>query len=250
MNKVRIKPFFRGLGDHLQFSTLPEVLNSRGVSVDLHSDAEFSNGEIEDLVYGCNPFIQGKSHGSWDYGDGSSNWNYRHLHKSFIRNIESASGLPDQNDFPKIYYEPKKVGSYDVIIDLSSVCLRDKLDYEKSAGVIRQVLDQEIPGGKPQIVRSKYFDPNNFLGLPEINVSSLKQYVDVIYSSIFYISFLSGGHSLASSIRHLHPDLVQYCVIPEHLPNLGRGDSEGLSFYDYHIEKGFWTFPKVKYKKY
>lgn len=246
----RIKPYFKGLGDHLQFSTLPEVLSGLGFQVHQHSSSIFSNNEIEDLLYGCNPFIKGKSFGEWDYGDGSLNWNYSHKFKSFIRNIEFASGLDPKNDYPKTYYQPKKIGNFDGIIDLGSVCLKESLDYEKSSKIILDLISSEYPGSKFLVVENKYFESKNFLGLETYQVSSLRNYVDLISSSKVYISFLSGGHGLASSIRHFGFDIDQYCILPEYLVGFGRGENENLSFYDFHIEKGFWTFPRVKYLKY
>jgi hypothetical protein len=247
----RIKPYFGGLGDHLQFSTIAEKLHSKGLTAHLHSDAVFSNNEIEDIVYGCNPFISGKSGGSWDFGDGSLNWNYQHTHKSYIKNIELASGLDPTNDFPKVYYEPKKIGDFDVIIDTGSVCLRDKIDYASSTKIIRDLLSTELKGSKALIVKTPYIELNNHFPELEIyTVNNLRGYIDLIYSSKNYISFLSGGHALASSIKHLGNNFSQFCIIPEHLPGLNRGDSENMSFYEYHVNKGFWTFPGVNYLKY
>jgi hypothetical protein len=247
---LRIKPYFKGLGDHLQFSTLPELVSKTGETVDLHDEAIFSNDEIKWLVYSCNPYIKGKSSGSWDYGDGSKNWDYQHRHQSFIKNIESASGLIPENDNPKVYYEPKKIGNFDVVIDLGSVCLKDRLDYDKSKAEINNLLETTLKGSSPLIIKNKFYPSNNFLGFPEFEIESLKQYCDLISSSVNYISFLSGGHALAASLKHWDLDFDQYCIIPENLPGLNRGDEEGLSFFDYHIKKGFWTFPGVKYIKY
>lgn len=246
----RVKPYFKGLGDHLQFSTIPEILSRKGLEVHQHDLSIFSNDEIEDLIYGCNPHIKGKSSGSWDYGDGSQNWNYEHLYPSFIKNIESASGLDPVNDFPKIYYEPSKVGEYDGIIDLGSVCLKESLDYEKSAEVIKKLIFSEFPGSKFLVVENKYFESKNYLGLDSIQVESLRGYVDLISSSRVYISFLSGGHALASSIRHMGFQIKQYCILPENLSGFNRGEEENLSFYDFHLKKGFWVFPEVNYLKY
>ena len=246
----RVKPYFKGLGDHLQFTTIPEILSGMGIETHQHDYCTFSNEEVEDLVYGCNPYIKGKSAGSWDYGDGSSNWDYHHRYPSFIKNIEFASGLEPQNDFPKIYYEPSKIGEYDGIIDLGSVTLKDGLDYEKSTGLIKNLISSEFPGSKFLVVENKYFDSKNNIGLDTISVSSLKNYIDLISSSGVYISYHSGGHSLASSIRHMGFNPKQYCIIPENLPGFTRGEEEGISFYDYLTTKGYWVFPEVTYLKY
>ena len=247
---VRIKPFFKGLGDHLQLSTLPELLSKNGEKVDLHEEAMFSNEEIESLVYSCNPYVTGKSSGSWDYGDGSKNWDYQHRYLSFIKNIESASGLSPENDNPKVYYQPNRIGDFDAIIDLGTICLKDKLDYDASKNVLSNLLKTELKGSKPLVVRNKHYGSNNFTDIDEYPIESLKHYCDLISSSKNYISFMSGGHALAASLKHWGITFNQYCIIPEHLPGVDRGDRDGLSFFDFHIQKGFWVFPEVKYLKY
>lgn len=247
---VRVKPYFKGLGDHLQFSTLPELLSKKGEEVHLHAESIFSNEEIEDLIYSCNPYVTGKSSGSWDYGDGSKNWDYQHRYPSFIKNIESASGLNPENDNPKIYYEPKKIGDYDAIIDLGSICLKDKLDYLAAQKVLDTLLNGDLKGAKPLVVRNKFYGSNNFTNIQEYEIKNLMEYCDLISSSRNYISFMSGGHALAASLKHWGIQFNQFCIIPEHLSGVDRGDRDGLSFFDFHIQKGFWVFPEIKYLKY
>jgi hypothetical protein len=247
---VRIKPFFKGLGDHLQFSTISEILSKEGKSIHLHDEAIFSNDEIEWLLYSCNPYISGKSSGSWDYGDGSKNWDYQHRYPSFVRNVESASGLNPENDNPKVYYEPKKIGDFDVIIDLGSICLKDKLDYSAAKKVLEDLLNNQLKGSKPLVVKNKHYGSNNFTDMEEYEIQSLKEYCDLISSSRNYISFMSGGHALAASLKHWGLKFDQYCIIPEHLAGVDRGDRDGLSFFEFHIQKGFWVFPEIKYLKY
>ena len=72
-NIVLIKSYHGGLGDALQFSTLPEEFyKQQGRETYLLDGASFRNKEIYDLVWGCNPYIKGVMDGEWNAGDLSS----------------------------------------------------------------------------------------------------------------------------------------------------------------------------------
>ena len=56
MSDVLLGSYFGGLGDNLQFSTLPEeFFKQQGRDTYIVSETTFRNKEIYDLVWGCNP---------------------------------------------------------------------------------------------------------------------------------------------------------------------------------------------------
>ena len=66
MNDVFLKAYHGGLGDALQFSTLPEEFyKQEGRKTYIVEDAPFRNQEIYDLVWGKNPYVLGKKEGEW-----------------------------------------------------------------------------------------------------------------------------------------------------------------------------------------
>ena len=57
-----IKAYHGGLGDCLQFSTLPEQFSKQqGRDTYVLDESHFRNKEIYDLVWGCNPYIKGEN---------------------------------------------------------------------------------------------------------------------------------------------------------------------------------------------
>ena len=59
-----------GLGDQLQFSTLPEEFYKQQARETYIADgSEFRNKEIYDLVWGKNPYIKGVKEGKRTAGD-------------------------------------------------------------------------------------------------------------------------------------------------------------------------------------
>ena len=70
MSDVLIKAYHGGLGDCLQFSTLPEQFSKQqGRDTYVLDESHFRNKEIYDLVWGCNPYIKGVKSGHWNAGD-------------------------------------------------------------------------------------------------------------------------------------------------------------------------------------
>ena len=70
MSDVLIAAYHGGLGDNLQFSTLPEQFAlQQGRDTYVWDRAFFRNPEIAQLVWGTNPFIKGVKGGQWNAGD-------------------------------------------------------------------------------------------------------------------------------------------------------------------------------------
>jgi hypothetical protein len=109
MSDVILKSYFGGLGDSLQFSTLPEEFyKQQGRETYIQDGANFRNKEIYDLVWGMNPYVKGIKSGQWNAGDTPEIKVENHT-GNWISNWEYLHGLEPKNIRPKIYYEPKKL---------------------------------------------------------------------------------------------------------------------------------------------
>ena len=116
-----IKSYFGGLGDTLQFSTLPEMFHEKGDEVFLTNDAPFRNNSIKQLIWDMNPYVKGISPVPWTLGDIPGR-TYKNIFNDFIKNWEYIHGLTPKNSFPKIYYTPRNdIPNIDVLVDLSSI---------------------------------------------------------------------------------------------------------------------------------
>ena len=124
MDDVILSAYHGGLGDNLQFSTLPEEFHKQqGRDTYIWSQASFRNSEIYDLVWGHNPYVKGIKDGDWSAGDTPDR--HRVIESDCISNWEALHGLKPTNKYPKIYYEPKKISSFDnvILVDLSSISI-------------------------------------------------------------------------------------------------------------------------------
>ena len=216
MDDVILAAYHGGLGDNLQFSTLPEEFHKQqGRDTYISSQASFRNQEIYDLVWGCNPYIKGIKEGDWSAGDTPDR--HRVIESNCISNWEALHGLKPTNKYPKIYYEPEKVSSFDnvILVDLSSISIT--YDAEK----ILKLYDAVKKTHEGMVFLSVEFT-NKIKGAtiiePDVTgvveIESIFTYVDLMYSSYGVVSLHSGQNHLASAIKNQYNnDLEIYCIM-------------------------------------
>lgn len=242
MSDIFLKSFFGGLGDCLQFSTLPEqFFKQQGRKTYILESAPFRNQEIYELVWGKNPYILGKKEGPWNAGD-TPEIPYSNVAGNIISNWEKLHGLNPVNVYPKIYYEPEK--HLDVkeifIVDFSSI----SIDYDKNQ--LKNILNDlknEYPDRKFVSVcfLNKICDGKHnvydvgFDGY--IEVENIFRYCDLISSAYGLIALSSGGSHLSSALKEYSPNLKSICIMPQ-------------KWYNKHKDLGFFLFDNVDYLTY
>ena len=245
MSDVFLKAWHGGLGDALQFSTLPEEFyKQQGRTTYIVEDAPFRNPEIYDLVWDKNPYVHGKKAGVWNAGD-LAEIPYQQLCMdgkgtgNMISNWELFHGLKPVNTHPKIYYEPEiHDGFKDVfIVDYSSTTI----DYDQNE--LKRILEdtkKEYPDKRflsvdfVKSVSSNSYDIN-YDGYVE--VESIFRYCDLIASSYGILTLSSGASHMSSAIKDYSPDLKSICVMSK-------------KWYNYHKERGLFFFDNVDYVTY
>ena len=240
MSDVILAAFHGGLGDNLQFSTLPEEFHKQqGRDTYIWSQASFRNQEIYDLVWGCNPYIKGIKEGDWSAGDTPDR--HRVIESDCISNWEALHGLKPTNKYPKIYYEPEKISSFDnvILVDLSSISITyDEEKILKLYDAVRKThegmvfLEVEFTN---KIKGATIIEPD-VTGVVEIE--SIFTYVDLMYSSFGVVSLHSGQNHLASAIKNQYNnDLEVYCLMDEYE-------------YQRQKDKSIFVFDNVNYLRY
>jgi len=240
MSDVILAAFHGGLGDNLQFSTLPEEFHKQqGRDTYIWSQASFRNQEIYDLVWGHNPYVKGIKDGDWSAGDTPDR--HRVIESDCISNWEALHGLKPTNKYPKIYYEPEKISSFDnvILVDLSSISITyDEEKILKLYDAVRKThegmvfLEVEFTN---KIKGATIIEPD-VTGVVEIE--SIFTYVDLMYSSFGVISLHSGQNHLAAAIKNQYNnDLEVYCLMDEYE-------------YQRQKDKSIFVFDNVNYLRY
>jgi FkbM family methyltransferase len=206
--RVVLEQPWGGLGDNLQFSTLPELYARKGVSVYLSVGNKVRSPEILSTVWSENPYVKGLLDEAPTIGAilGDA---YDALPKDlpFIQRIEKAHGFEPENRFPKIYQIPqvRPEVSGKVLLDLTSVSFSGGT--EKLQRYLQSTLAwYKIPLEKLLQVRFANYNPAMGLyieGLENITVDSLEDYCAALFSASGLITVHSGAKSLAVAIRQL-----------------------------------------------
>jgi len=205
-----------GLGDQLQFSTLPEEFyKQEGRETYIADGSDFRNKEIYGLVWGMNPYSKGVKEGKRTAGDipeievknHTGNWisNWEHLH-----------GLMPTHDRPKIYYEPKKISGFEdtILVDFTATSLKfdgvgngyelNRLEWtyaelkemHPNKRFARVVFDQSVSESSVNV------DCDT-----EVVVTSIYHYCDLMNSAYALWGLHSGSVALAAAVQRFNESL-------------------------------------------
>jgi len=206
-----------GLGDNLQFSTLPEQLSSQGHTVYLHHQNAYRNEEIARISWSHNPFIKGIVGGhpncGWiGYDPGCDKTNYPDCPIYGINKWEMLFGAPLSDGIPKIYWTPTPQTGLEnvVLVDLNySSCtyLPDKV----LPLVYREVAARWPGADVRQVQFKKQVSTKEYRStFPPIEVTDIYHYCHLIVSCRAIVTLLTGSSPLASAVKgfNITPDIL------------------------------------------
>jgi len=248
--KIIISQSWGGLGDNLQYSTLPEYFTSLGYDVYISSKNHVRNLEIYDLVWGLNPYIKGVSDVQPNAGAcKSALWPDANKNYYMIERIEISHGLEPKNTLPKIYYTPKYIPEHNntILIDItgSSQVYRIEKYYEFIDYFAPSILDKGKKIAIPQFNKIQHHpifnDVYKYLltkikNIYVLVIPSLIDYCDIINSCDTLILVNSGINSLAAAIKKDNPSPHILCYNP------------WSTWSDQQI-KGFYNYRNIEYFK-
>lgn len=251
MNDVLIAAYHGGLGDSLQFSTLPEEFAvQQGRDTYIWDRAFFRNQEIAQLVWGTNPYIKGVKSGKWNAGD-IPEIKFENIAGNSVASWEQLHGLEPVNKYPKIYYKPNKVDLSEVIlVDISSISL--DYDYARLLSVYENIKKEHPNKIFAKVEFQNTINPRKGIDIAHdgkhvthtvpvdgvIPIVNIFAYADAMSSAYGIVSLLSGQSHMSSAIKNQYNlDLQSYCIVSE-------------KDYQYHIDKGIFIFDNIQHITY
>jgi len=201
MKKILHQPW-GGLGDNLQFSTLPERFSKLGYEVYISDKNAYRNLEIFELVWKFNPYVKGISNEPPNIGEMSI---YRRIHpqKSIVYNQEACHKIEPENEIPKIYYKPKYKEEFKniVIVNLGAYATKPFApngfsDFLRETFKGKKILIPKFNKNVSYIEEIIDFSNDGF-----VVIDSIFSYCDIIHSCFHFISSLSGQAVLASALN-------------------------------------------------
>jgi len=230
MNKkeIFIAAYHGGLGDNLQFSTLPELYAKKGFDVYVPEGFYFRNQEICDLVWGHNPFVKGVKKGVWNAGD-TPEIGHKVLNSNCISNWELLHGFKPTNKYPKVYYSPNKIENLNntILIDLTSISTnynaervnkeveKVKLSFPDKRFRTISFKKNLNPATPQSPAHNGVFKNFNCESEDRIEVQSIFQYCDLMASVAGIVTLHNGSSHLSSAIKKYNTNLISMCIIPE-----------------------------------
>lgn len=197
---VCIEIAYPGLGDNLQFSTLPELFAKAGKKVYICNRSKFLNPEIKELVWDRNPYVAGFSDMKPNAGTVLES-KYKKISRNHIKNWEITHGFEPTAGLPQVYYEPKYYPDGADVTAVDATCVSNAHTYDKKH--LTWFILERFAGRKVMLVRNKNIQTVDFGDYSKFNcieVNSIFQYCDVIASCKEFVCLLSGGQMLAQAV--------------------------------------------------
>jgi len=210
MKRILFQPW-GGLGDNLQYSTLPEKFAEIGDETYISDRNVYRNPQTYDLVWKSNPFVKGIS-SEKDNAGSCKKYCRCFGKKTIIWNWEYLHGLTPSNEIPKVYYKPKTIESLKgvVLVDLSG---HTSWTAPKN---IDEILKSNFSNQRIVIPTSKHAKGQckDFRHDEEIEVNDLFVLSDMIHSCDYFVCSFSGNATLASALNKVNTT----CFLP---PEIG-----------------------------
>ncbi len=199
-DKLVIKIRYPGLGDHLFYSKLPQLLVEKKMykKIYISEDSIYRFDGIKDLVWGCNPYVSG-----FCEGDGWTYSGIRPENGNFVDGIEILFNGDDsiRGRSPQLYLNKNdrlKNLNIDgkIYVDLSSFSNRDTPSFETIVAYLKRYKKSSILITEPRNYIGGIFNEFEKVALP----NSIFEYCDYLLSCEKYYCLYSGGNSLAPAM--------------------------------------------------
>lgn len=202
-----------GLGDNLQFSTLPEMAKRANYEVYISNKNAYRNNEICELVWKNNPYVDGftdepPNAGSTDgkTEDGISCKVDQARSElgvaSFVYCYEYLHGFTPEHKNPKIYYKPKLIKEVQecTLFDLGTITLQNDYNINQLAHFIKTNYDNR---NSFLLKHKNMANINNTYRIEsskKIEFNNIFEFADLIYSCKKFVCLWGGANALASAI--------------------------------------------------
>lgn len=229
-----------GLGDNLQFTTLPRLYSERGGEFYISSHNTYRNPEIYKFCWENNPYVKGISESQPNIGSCAPDLQ-NGITDNIVSSAEIRHGFAGDGRYPEIYYQPNVLKEYKdkTIVDLSAhTLLKNDVGEFYDADKLFSLVESSVPSDSLFVT----FKNVNSLSLSggfafeenQLEIESIFQYADIIHSSKNYYCLYSGGNSMAAAIKYKYDSKVDlHCFL--------HGTVQE------HKDKGFFVFDNVNY---
>lgn len=229
-----------GLGDNLQFTTLPRLFAERGDEFYISSHNSYRNDEIYKFCWENNPYVKGTENSPPNVGSCAPDLPLKTT-DNIVSSAEMRHGFDGSGRYPEIYYEAKTLEQYKdkTIVDLTAhTLLKNGVNQFYDADKLFSLVESSVPDDALFVT----FKNINQLSLSgdfkfennQLEIESIFQYADIIHSCKRYFCLYSGGNSMAAAVKYkCNSEVELNCFLHGTLQE--------------HKDKGFFVFDNVNY---
>jgi|10_taG_2_1085330.scaffolds.fasta_scaffold01105_2 ADP-heptose:LPS heptosyltransferase len=243
-NPVLYQPW-GGLGDNLQFSTLPRRFAElgNGANFSISNKNVYRNDEIKKMVWDANPFISDTMSSMRPNCGSMAPEKVPYDTRNIIEWNEARHGFEPKNSLPEIHFEPQQMPGLNnvIVLDLGAQTTYQHARYTLPILVenINNIL-KEHDGDRVVLVKSKYNKSpidKFYADLDTLTVRDIFHYASIVKNCKRFICVYSGSTVLASCLRE--QDTI--CLYPDRDSLGANAESRVLA------ANRAWIFPNVLY---
>jgi hypothetical protein len=200
---AKISQPYGGLGDNLQFSTLPEMFARHGIETWISTQNICRNPQIYEMAWGMNPFVKGikDEPPNVRVKDVELSPNYGELNT--VQRAEQLYFGKWEHRYPVIFYEPKLrpdfVGKAVLEFGYVTVNLTSVLP------TIKEQLGFILEGQEAVLLRNPVNSCLEVGKFPEYEVKNIWELADILHSCRLFAGIESGAAVLAATVKRDQP---------------------------------------------
>tara|TARA_B100000212_G_C27298629_1_gene500525 strand:+ start:297 stop:1031 length:735 start_codon:yes stop_codon:yes gene_type:complete len=207
-NKVFFAQPWGGLGDNLQYTTLPKLFSEKGIDFFLSQSNTYRNSEIYDFCWAKNPYVKGTSNHVANIGACAPD-NPKGVADNVVSAAEMRHGFSGFGRYPEIYYDAKTLSQYKdkTIVDLSAhTLLKNHVGEFYDADKLFSLVEEHIPSDSLFVSLKNVNNLSLSGGFSfeenELEVENIFDYANIINSAKSYFCLYSGGNSMAAAVKN------------------------------------------------
>jgi hypothetical protein len=215
-----------GLGDHLIYTTLPELYSKLGYKVYISSKSVYRTDEMYDLVWKLNPYIEGISDLPRNAG------RYKFLEclfddkgpceiknktsGNFIKDIEMLHGLTNgYRKYPVLYYKPKLINELENVLLYDTKSFSSPQSDKELTSFFKDVIKKypELKVKKINYINKIENRDIEDIKTDKYDIKDISHLCDAIFSCKVLAAGFSGSSVLASAIKQDNEYPIIYSYI-------------------------------------
>jgi hypothetical protein len=190
---------YGGLGDNLQFSTLPEMFAKRGIETYISNENYCRNPQIYEMVWGMNPFVKGFIYEPPNITVVDVEKSPRVFEMNTVQRAELLYFDAWEHNLPVIFYQPKPREDFanKMVLEFGFVTV----NLTKQLDRIKEHLAFITEGQEPVLLKNLVNKSLDIGDYPTYEVKDIFELADILFSCRAFAGIESGAAVLCATVK-------------------------------------------------